>query len=136
MIPWATVPDRIVYILKHLLSKRTLAVASVICRSLHALLVPPFHISPDRDARTSKRLGHSFRRDSLKRYDYRSERLTRIWLFGMRRKLCNLVDSESVRIRNSHFWHWHGQSLSSAVSYYTSSLGLWELGLFTVGLLS
>ena len=92
----------------------------MIYRGLHALLVPPIHVSPDGDTRTSKRLGYGFRRDALKRHDHCSQRLTRIWFLGMRRKLRNLVDSESVRIRDFHPWHWHGQSLPSAVSHYTS----------------
>ena len=58
-------------------------------------------------------LGYGFRRDALKRHDHCSQHLTHIWFLGMRRKLRNLVDSESVRIRNFHPWHWHGQSLPS-----------------------
>lgn len=68
MIPRTTVPDRVIYVLKHILGKRTLAAAFVIRRSLHALLVPLVHVSPDRNAHTPKRLGYGFRRNSLNRY--------------------------------------------------------------------
>lgn len=77
MFPWATVPDRVVCVLKHLLGERALATASVIRCSLHALPIPPIYVSPGRDARTSERLGYGFRRDTLKRHDHRGERLTR-----------------------------------------------------------
>lgn len=120
MISGAAVPDRVIYVLRHLLGERALAAASVIRCGLRAPPVPPIYASPYRDARTSERLGYGFRRYALKRHDHRGERLTRIWLLGMRRKLRNLVDLESVRVRNSHPWHRHSQSFPSAVSHYTS----------------
>ena len=120
MILGTPFPDHVFYVLKHFLGGRALAAASVIRCSLDALPVPPIYVSPDRDARTSKRLGYGFRRDTLKRHNPRGKRLTRIRLLSMRSNPGNLVDVESVRIRNSHPWHWHGQSLPSAVSRYTS----------------
>ena len=61
MLPWASVPERVVYVLKHFLADRTRATAFVIRRRLQALLVPSIHVSPDRDARTSKPLGCGLR---------------------------------------------------------------------------
>lgn len=120
IIPRVTVPDHIVYVSKHLPGERVLAAAYVVYCSLHALAVPPIHVSPDRDRLTSKRLGYSLRGDALKRHNPRGKRLTCIRLLNMRGKPGNLVDIESTRIRNLHPWHWHTQSLPSAVSRYTS----------------
>jgi len=110
MVLWATVPNRVMYILKHVLSESTLAATAVICCDPYALLV-------SRGSRTSRQRRANVQASGLW---LPQSALTLIWLFGMRRKLRNLVGSESVRIRKFHTWHWHGQSVPSAVSHYTS----------------
>lgn len=60
MIPWTAIPNRIIYVLKRLLGERALASASVIRRGLHVLVIPPIHVSPAKEARTSKRLCYGF----------------------------------------------------------------------------